>query len=117
MSLYELIHTAEYKKTQLIVWQWSKGLAILGGVFILNEWPYGDLILTIAAFILIVVYFFAGFDPLPEENDWTLVYPQLAGISDDEEDKEVESEILLERIKRHEKEIEELKKKIEDYRN
>ena len=32
-----------------------------------------------------IIFFFSAFEPIHEEVDWTLVYPELAGMSDEEE--------------------------------
>ena len=39
-----------------------------------------------------VIFFFSAFEPLHEEVDWTLVYPELAGIP--EEEPECRQEVL-----------------------
>ena len=43
-----------------------------------------DLCLTVGLFTEAVIFFFSAFEPLHEEVDWTLVYPELAGIQEDE---------------------------------
>ncbi|MCK4630715.1 MAG: gliding motility protein GldL, partial [Bacteroidales bacterium] len=41
--------------------------------------------LTVGLMTEAVIFFFSAFEPLHEEVDWTLVYPELAGMQDDEE--------------------------------
>ena len=40
--------------------------------------------LTIGLLTEAVIFFFSAFEPLHEEVDWSLVYPELAGIPEDE---------------------------------
>jgi len=109
INLTEITNRSGFKKLVYKSWRWSIALAILGGVFMINEWPYSNIILSIAGIVLVLIYFVLAFGPLHEEVDWTLVFPELAGVSADEE---FETESPLQKIKRLEKEIEELKKKL-----
>lgn len=69
-------------------YNWGKMLAILGGLLILwHQIVLGAVILTIAGLGIAIIYFFSAFAPPREEVDWSLVYPELAGIN-------VQSDIL-----------------------
>ena len=41
-----------------------------------------------------VIFFFSAFEPLHEELDWTLVYPELAGMTDPDELDEYRDDAL-----------------------
>lgn len=110
MNIVEFTQSSGFTKLLNKLWYWGIIIALLGGVFLINDWPYSNIILSIAGFVLILVYFFASFEPLHEKVDWTLVYPQLAGIHDD---KEIEPVVPLIETKKLKKEIDELKKEIE----
>ena len=53
---------------------------IIGALFKLTHWPGANLMLTVGLVTEAVIFFFSAFEPLHEELDWTLVYPQLAGL-------------------------------------
>jgi len=111
MSLQNLTNNSEFKKLTAKFWRWGIALAILGGVFMLNGWPYGNIIISIAGFILFIIYFLVGFEPLKEEIDWTIVYPELAGIYDEDEVASIKYERLKKVIEDLDKEKEALKNK------
>jgi len=41
--------------------------------------------LTVGLLVEAIIFFFSAFEPLHEELDWTLVYPELAGMTDPDE--------------------------------
>ncbi len=53
---------------------------ILGALFKIMHWPFADYALIIGMGVEAVVFFFSAFEQVPEEPDWGLVYPELAGI-------------------------------------
>lgn len=111
MSIVELTQSCVFKKLMHKIWRWSIAIAIVGGIFIINGWPFGNMVLSVGGIFLVIVYFFAGFEPLHEDIDWTLVFPQLAGISED-----VESALTdpLTEVKKLRQEVEELKKELNE---
>jgi uncharacterized phage infection (PIP) family protein YhgE len=60
-------------------------VVIIGALFKINHWPGGSLIITLGLVTEAIIFFFSSFEPLHEELDWTLVYPELAGMSDPDE--------------------------------
>ncbi len=62
---------------------WGASLVILGALFKIMHWPFADIALTIGMLTEVVVFFFSGFEDIHEEPDWSLVYPELAGIESD----------------------------------
>jgi len=59
---------------------WGASLVILGALFKIMHWPFADYALIIGMGVEAVVFFFSAFEQVPEEPDWGLVYPELAGI-------------------------------------
>ena len=75
------------------IWMWSMMLAVIGGIaFLWHHITFGTVILTMAGTGLVVAFFFAGFAPPKGEVDWSLVYPELAGLHN--EPFEVPNEII-----------------------
>jgi gliding motility-associated protein GldL len=55
-------------------------VVLLGALFKLQHWPMAGLMLTVGMTTEVIIFFFSAFEPVHEELDWTLVYPELAGI-------------------------------------
>lgn len=53
-------------------------VVIIGALFKIAHWPYGTLILTIGMIVEAIVFAISAFEPVEEDLDWTLVYPELA---------------------------------------
>ena len=60
-------------------------VVIIGAMFKIMHWPGAGAMLVAGLSTEAVIFFFSAFEPLHEEVDWTLVYPELAGITDDDE--------------------------------
>jgi len=58
-------------------------VVILGALFKIQHWPGAGPMLTIGLGAEAMIFFLSAFEPLHEEVDWTLVYPELAGMSED----------------------------------
>jgi len=58
---------------------WGASLVIIGALFKLMHWPYADYALIIGMGVEAVVFFFSAFEHVPDDPDWQLVYPELAG--------------------------------------
>lgn len=67
------------------LYAWGAALVLTGALFKLMYWPGAGTMLTIGMTTEVVIFFFSAFEPLHDEVDWTLVYPELAGMSDEEE--------------------------------
>ncbi|MCQ2296262.1 MAG: gliding motility protein GldL [Bacteroidales bacterium] len=77
---------------------WGAAVVIIGALFKINHWPGGTIMLIIGMGTETVIFFLSAFEPPHVEFDWTLVYPQLAGIPQGEEltSGEEQTEDLLE---------------------
>jgi len=75
---------------------WGASVVIIGALFKINHWPGGALIITFGLVTESIIFFFSAFEPLHEELDWTLVYPELAGLSDPDEIENFKERKLLE---------------------
>lgn len=60
-------------------------VVIVGALFKIMHWPFAGTLLSIGLLTEACIFFFSAFEPLHEEIDWTLVYPELAGIGDEDE--------------------------------
>jgi gliding motility-associated protein GldL len=61
---------------------WGASVVILGALFKIMHWPFADIALIVGMGTEVIVFFFSAFEKVHEEPDWSLVYPELAGIED-----------------------------------
>lgn len=111
-TISDFFESKRFKKINPKIGGFSLFFAIIGGVLMLNNCFAGIYLVNIGGIGLAVYLLFCGFYPLKEELDWTLVFPQLAGMNSDND----EAPILIEPkkvINELKNEIEKLKEEIE----
>lgn len=84
MNLAELVQSSGWKNFIAKLYGLGASVVIVGALFKIQHWPLAGTMLTIGLLTESVIFFFSAFEPLHEEVDWSLVYPELAGIPDDE---------------------------------
>ena len=90
MSLSEFVESKAYKNVMKFVYGWGASVVLLGALFKIQHWPGSGIMLTLGMSTEVLIFFLSAFEPLHEEVDWTLVYPELAGMTDDFEPVERE---------------------------
>lgn len=55
-------------------------VVIVGAMFKIQHWPGAGAMLVAGLSVEAVIFFFSAFEPPHEEVDWSLVYPELAGM-------------------------------------
>ena len=84
MSLAELVQSSGWKNFIAKLYGLGASVVIIGALFKIQHWPLAGTMLTIGLLVEAAIFFFSAFEPLHEEIDWSLVYPELAGIPEDE---------------------------------
>jgi gliding motility-associated protein GldL len=84
-NISEIVQGEKWRIFMKYLYAWGAAVVLLGALFKLMYWPGAGTMLTIGMSVEVVIFFFSGFEPLHDEVDWTLVYPELAGMSDEEE--------------------------------
>jgi gliding motility-associated protein GldL len=85
MNISDLVESSGWKNFMAKLYGFGATIVIIGALFKINHWPGGSLVITLGLVTEAVIFFFSAFEPLHEELDWTLVYPELAGMSDPDE--------------------------------
>ena len=85
-SIGELVQSEKWKKLMAYVYGWGAAVVLAGALFKIQHWPGASYMLTAGMGTEIMIFFMSAFEPLHEEFDWSLVYPQLAGIEDMEDE-------------------------------
>ncbi len=89
-SITELVQSERFKKVMAYVYGWGAAVVLMGALFKIQHWPGASYMLVAGMGTEVLIFFLSAFEPLHEEFDWSLVYPQLAGIEDMEEEVLVE---------------------------
>jgi methyl-accepting chemotaxis protein len=88
-SIADITASSGWKKFMAKLYGWGASIVIIGALFKIQHWKFAGLLLTVGMFTEAVIFFFSAFEPLHEELDWTLVYPELAGMSEQDEMEEM----------------------------
>jgi gliding motility-associated protein GldL len=67
------------KKLMNMVYGLGAAVVILGALFKIMHWPFGNEMLILGLIVEALVFAFSAFEPVDDELDWSLVYPELAG--------------------------------------
>ena len=76
----KFIESKFWKTFMSRMYGWGAAVVILGALFKIQHWAYADLMLILGMGVEVMVFFFSGFEKAHEEPNWSLVYPELAGI-------------------------------------
>ncbi len=67
------------KKLMNMVYGLGAAVVILGALFKIMHWPFANAMLIIGLVTESLVFTISAFEPVDDELDWSLVYPELAG--------------------------------------
>jgi gliding motility-associated protein GldL len=59
---------------------WGASIVILGALFKIQHYPGAGFFLVLGLGTEAIIFFFSAFEPPHEDVDWSLVYPELAGM-------------------------------------
>lgn len=86
MSLAEIVQSSGWKNFMSKLYGIGASVVIIGALFKIQHYPMAGLFLFVGLCTEAIIFFFSAFEPLHEEPDWSLVYPELAGVPEDEEE-------------------------------
>ncbi len=73
-----------WKKFMAKLYGFGAAVVIIGAMFKIQHWKGADIMLIAGLSTEAVIFFFSAFEPIHEDPNWELVYPELAlGHSDD----------------------------------
>ena len=81
-SITDIVQSSSWKNFMAKLYGIGASVVIIGALFKIRHLKFADLFLTLGLVTEAIIFFFSAFEPLHEELDWTLVYPELAGMSD-----------------------------------
>jgi gliding motility-associated protein GldL len=80
MGLLALVRTKQYRNFMSKLYGWGASVVIIGALFKINHYPGADYMLIVGLGTESLIFFFSAFEPPHVDPDWSLVYPQLAGL-------------------------------------
>ncbi len=92
MNVTEIVQSSGWKNFMAKLYGLGASVVIVGAMFKLMHWTGASIMIVVGLSTEAVIFFFSAFEPLHEELDWTLVYPELAGMTDPDELEELREE-------------------------
>ncbi len=80
------LESKAFKNFMSKLYGWGAAVVIVGALFKIQHWPFAGVMLTIGLGVEALIFFVSAFEKPHEEPDWTLVYPELAGIDTEDDD-------------------------------
>src|SRR6187399_689265 len=84
MGLESFIRSKVYKTFMSRLYGWGASIVIVGALFKIQHWPASGFFLVLGLGTEAIIFFFSAFEPPHEDVDWSLVYPELAGMHDED---------------------------------
>lgn len=75
--------TKKGKRVMGMVYGIGAAIVIVGALFKILHWPFANEMLMVGLLTEAAIFFISAFEKPHEEPDWTLVYPELAGMHED----------------------------------
>jgi len=74
----------KWKSFMAKLYGFGAAIVIVGAMFKIMHWPGAGPMLVVGLSTEAVIFFFSAFEPPHEDVDWSLVYPELAGMHGEE---------------------------------
>jgi len=80
-----LVRSRKFRTFMSRLYGWGASVVIIGALFKIQHYPGAGVMLCIGLGTEAIIFFFSAFEPPHVEPDWSLVYPELAGMYGDVE--------------------------------
>lgn len=84
MGIAEITQGKAWKNFMAKLYGIGASVVIVGALFKIQHWPGAGPMLIAGLGTEAIIFFFSAFEPVHEEIDWSLVYPELAGMHGEE---------------------------------
>jgi gliding motility-associated protein GldL len=74
------MHGKKWKNFMAKLYGFGAAIVIIGAMFKIQHWPGAGPMLVVGLSVEAIIFFFSAFEKPHEEPDWSLVYPELAGL-------------------------------------
>jgi gliding motility-associated protein GldL len=96
MGLDSIVRSKAYKNMAAKLYGIGASAVIIGALFKIEHWTGAGALLTIGMGTEALIFFVSAFEPLHVEYDWSLAYPELAGMEEEKSDKKKKKEKQIE---------------------
>lgn len=79
-----IVRSKAYKNFMAKLYGWGAAVVIVGALFKIMHWPGANIMLIAGMGTETVIFFLSAFEPPHKEWDWSLVYPELAGMIEEQ---------------------------------
>jgi gliding motility-associated protein GldL len=93
-----LVRSKKFKNFMSKLYGWGASVVIVGALFKIQHYPGSGVMLGVGLGTEALIFFFSAFEPPHVEPDWSLVYPELAGMYTEEEKNEGKKGSLTEEL-------------------
>jgi gliding motility-associated protein GldL len=90
-----LVRSKGYKTFMGYLYGIGAAVVIVGALFKINHWPGGTIMLIIGMGTEAVIFTLSSFEPPHKEWDWSLVYPELAGMVESPDGELIEGQTAI----------------------
>ena len=97
--MFKFFESKKGKNLMSKLYGWGASVVILGAMFKILHWNGADLMLTIGLTTEAIIFFISGFEKPHTEYDWSLVYPELVAMDDDNKSPVRELDNMLAKAK------------------
>ena len=80
MGINSLVRSKGFKNFMAKLYGWGAAVVLIGALFKINHYPGAQIMLIVGLSTEAMIFFFSAFEPPHVEPDWSLVYPELAGM-------------------------------------
>ncbi|MFW6019187.1 MAG: gliding motility protein GldL [Bacteroidales bacterium] len=80
MGINSIVRSKGFKNFMSKLYGWGAALVIAGALFKINHYPGAEIMLILGMGTEVIIFFFSAFEPQKVDPDWSLVYPELAGL-------------------------------------
>jgi gliding motility-associated protein GldL len=91
-----LVRSKKFKNFMSKLYGWGAAVVIVGALFKIQHYPGAGIMLMIGLGTEALIFFFSAFEPPHVEPDWSLVYPELAGMYHESDDVDQKKSITEE---------------------
>ncbi|OIP05667.1 MAG: hypothetical protein AUJ97_00320 [Bacteroidetes bacterium CG2_30_32_10] len=81
MKMSQFVQGKKFKNFMTKLYGWGASVVILGALFKIEHFKGASIMLMAGLGTEALIFFFSAFEPPHVEPDWTLVYPELAGMA------------------------------------
>ncbi len=94
----DFLETKQFKNLMAKLYGIGAAVVIAGALFKIMHWPGANAMLILGMGTEVLIFVVSAFEPIHMDLDWTLVYPELAGMHDGHGDEKEDKKSITETL-------------------